>query len=35
LFVGDDWAEGRHDIEIMNENGRVLVKARPPARADL
>jgi hypothetical protein len=28
LFVGDDWAECHHDIEIMDASGRVLVKAR-------
>ncbi|MGW6932911.1 IS110 family transposase [Lentzea sp. NPDC054927] len=30
LFVGDDWAEGHHDIEIMDASGRALVKARLP-----
>ena len=30
LFVGDDWAEGHHDVEVMNEQGRVLGKARLP-----
>ncbi len=30
LFVGDDWAEDHHDVEVMNEAGRVLGKARLP-----
>jgi hypothetical protein len=30
LFVGDDWAEDHHDIEIQDEAGRRLVKARLP-----
>src|SRR4051812_30577775 len=28
LFVGDDWAEAHHDIEIVNEEGKVLVHRR-------
>ena len=28
LFVGDDWAEGHHDVEVMDEAGRVLAKGR-------
>jgi transposase len=28
LFVGDDWAEDHHDIEIVNDQGRRLVKRR-------
>jgi hypothetical protein len=28
LFVGDDWAEAHHDIEIENEEGRVLARRR-------
>jgi len=28
LFVGDDWAEGHHDVELMNEQGRVLARDR-------
>ena len=28
LFVGDDWAEAHHDIEIEDELGRVLVRRR-------
>ena len=30
LFVGDDWAEDHHDIEVMNEQGKVLARARLP-----
>ena len=30
LFVGDDWAEDHHDVEIQNETGRRLAKARLP-----
>jgi transposase len=28
LFVGDDWAEDHHDIELMDSSGRRLAKAR-------
>lgn len=30
LFVGDDWAEDHHDIEIVDENGKVLARRRLP-----
>jgi transposase len=30
LFVGDDWAEDHHDVEIQDEAGRRLAKARLP-----
>jgi transposase len=30
LFVGDDWAEDHHDVEIQDETGRRLTKARLP-----
>jgi transposase len=30
LFVGDDWAEDHHDIELMDGSGRRLAKARVP-----
>jgi transposase len=30
LFIGDDWAEDHHDIEIEDETGRRLAKARVP-----
>jgi transposase len=28
LFVGDDWAEDHHDVELMDAAGRTLAKAR-------
>lgn len=28
LFVGDDWAEDHHDIEVQDEAGRRLARAR-------
>lgn len=28
LFVGDDWAEDHHDVEVRDESGRRLGKAR-------
>jgi transposase len=30
LFVGDDWAEGHHDIEIVDDDGKVLARKRLP-----
>lgn len=30
LFVGDDWAEAHHDVEIVGEDGRVLARRRLP-----
>lgn len=30
LFVGDDWAEAHHDIELQGGDGRVLVRRRLP-----
>jgi transposase len=30
LFVGDDWAEDHHDVELMDQAGRTLAKARLP-----
>src|ERR1039457_2339688 len=30
LIVGDDWAEDHHDVEVMDERGRVLARARLP-----
>jgi transposase len=29
-FVGDDWAEDHHDVEVQDDSGRRLVKARLP-----
>jgi len=28
LFVGDDWAEDHHDVEVQDEHGRRLARAR-------
>jgi transposase len=33
LYVGDDWAEDHHDVEVMNEAGKVLAKKRLPEGA--
>ena len=33
LFVGDDWAEDHHDIELQDEAGRVLGRAKVPERS--
>ena len=30
LFAGDDWAEDHHDIEVMDEAGKVLARRRLP-----
>lgn len=30
LFVGDDWAEDHHDVELQNETGRRLERVRLP-----
>ncbi|HEX4701476.1 MAG TPA: IS110 family transposase [Pseudonocardiaceae bacterium] len=30
MFVGDDWAQDHHDIELMDSSGRRLAKARLP-----
>jgi transposase len=30
LFVGDDWAEAHHDVEVVDEAGRVVAKRRLP-----
>lgn len=30
LFIGDDWAEDHHDVEIENEDGHRLARARLP-----
>jgi hypothetical protein len=33
LFAGDDWAQDHHDVEVMNEAGKVLAKKRLPEGA--
>jgi Transposase/Transposase IS116/IS110/IS902 family len=30
LYVGDDWAEDHHDVEVMSTSGKVLAKKRLP-----
>ncbi len=30
LFVGDDWAEDHHDVELVNDEGTVLARRRLP-----
>src|SRR4051794_26311936 len=30
LFVGDDWAEDHHDVELVDDCGRVLARRRLP-----
>lgn len=30
LFVGDDWAEEHHDVEVQSQAGRRLGKAKLP-----
>jgi len=30
LFIGDDWAEDHHDVELVDEGGRRLARARLP-----
>jgi hypothetical protein len=30
IFVGDDWAEDHHDIEVMDQEGATLVRRRLP-----
>jgi transposase len=30
LFVGDDWAEEHHDVELQDQTGRVLGRAKLP-----
>jgi transposase len=30
LFVGDDWAEDHHDVELVDDEGRLLARRRLP-----
>ena len=34
LFVGDDWAEDHHDVEVQDQHGRVMRTARLPEGVD-
>jgi transposase len=33
LLIGDDWAEDHHDVELMDQAGRALARARLPEGA--
>ena len=33
LLIGDDWAEDHHDVELMDQAGRTLARARLPEGA--
>ncbi len=30
LFIGDDWAEDHHDVELVDDQGRILARRRLP-----
>ena len=30
LFIGDDWAEAHHDVEVQDDDGRRLARRRLP-----
>jgi transposase len=34
LFIGDDWAEAHHDVEVQDDTGRRLVRRRLPEGID-
>jgi transposase len=34
LFIGDDWAQDHHDVELMNSAGKRLARARLPEGVD-
>ncbi|MFF0284091.1 IS110 family transposase [Rhodococcus aetherivorans] len=34
LFIGDDWAEGQHDIEVEDDTGHRLARMRLPEGVD-
>jgi hypothetical protein len=34
LFVGDDWAEDHHNVEIVDDSGQVLARRRLPEGLD-
>ena len=34
LFVGDDWAEDHHDVEVVDDEGRMLARRRFPEGFD-
>ena len=34
LFIGDDWAEGHHDVVVQEDSGETLARRRLPEGAD-
>jgi hypothetical protein len=34
LYIGDDWAEGHHDVVVLDEGGAVLARRRLPEGVD-
>jgi transposase len=34
LFIGDDWAEGHHDVVVQDEAGKTLARRRLPEGVD-
>jgi hypothetical protein len=34
LFIGDDWAEGHHDVVVQDEAGKMLARRRLPEGVD-
>src|SRR5204862_1198289 len=34
VYVGDDWAEDHHDVELVDDEGRRLARARLPEGLD-
>jgi Transposase len=34
LFIGDDWAEGHHDVVAQDDAGKTLARRRLPEGAD-
>lgn len=34
LFIGDDWAEGHHDVVVQDDAGKTLARRRLPEGVD-
>jgi len=34
LFIGDDWAEGHHDVVVQDEGGKTTARRRLPEGLD-
>jgi hypothetical protein len=34
VFVGDDWAADHHEVEVVDDDGRVLARRRLPNGLD-